>query len=590
MNILSVFLSVVVGGLLGGAVNSNYQGRISQFIAGPQSAAIETFSPEQQALGKGGWRGEHAGKWLHAAALSYARTSDEVIGRQLREVADRLLGWQEENGYLGCYRTDKRYFLRPGEEAMNVGWDVWINSYMLKGLCAVARVTGEEKYLDAAERIAGLMYETFIVRGLKIAQTGEHSGMVGTGSVEPLCDLYEMRPSPKVEALILRCIEEMDSNPGLGLVDRLSKGMDVALVGNGKIYEMLRNLTGLARAYTLLGKTQKGSDKWLQACLNGWDNITRYHLTPMGGPWGGINICMEVFNRDCCFAPYQVTETCSVMEWMHLNKALLDLTGEARFAAELEKSAYNALMAARAADGIRWIYYVRTNGVYGRGNEWSCCWSSGMIAVEDIATYLYGTGKNTVYANILCPSAADLTLKNGKKAVFRQEGNYPFEGQSTFVIEEAGAWTLAIARPGWADQVSFELNGTPVQAKEVKGYLCIRHHWKAGDRLTVSLPFGTRRIEAVREYEHETQWGFNAWYLGRARHYACYAQGPLVYLADHADAIDKADPLTLSREEAESLRIENHRFTVAGKEFRPACQLPPYEGSDFRTLWVEIKN
>ena len=366
MNILSIFLSVVVGGLLGGAVDSNYQGRISQFVAGPQSAAIETFSPEQQALGKGGWRGEHAGKWLYAASLSYARTGDETIGRQLVEVADRLLGWQEENGYLGCYRTDKRYYVRPSEEAMNVGWDVWINTYMLKGLCAVAQVTGQEKYLDAAERIADLMYETFIVRGLKIAQTGEHSGMVGTGSVEPLCDLYALRPSPKVKALILRCIEEMDTTPGLGLVDRLSKGLDVALVGNAKIYEMVRNLTGLAKAYSLLGEKT-----WLDACLNGWTSIVNDHLTPLGGPWGGINLCQEVFNRDCCFAPWQVTETCSVMEWMHLNKALLDITGEARFAAELEKSVYNALMAARATDGLRWIYYVRTNGVYGRGNEWS---------------------------------------------------------------------------------------------------------------------------------------------------------------------------------------------------------------------------
>ena len=586
MNILSLFLSVVVGGLLGGAVDSNYQGRISQFVAGPQSAAIETFSPEQQALGKGGWRGEHAGKWLYAASLSYARTGDETIGRQLVEVADRLLGWQEENGYLGCYRTDKRYYVRPSEEAMNVGWDVWINTYMLKGLCAVAQVTGQEKYLDAAERIAGLMYDTFIVRGLKIAQTGEHSGMVGTGSVEPLCDLYALRPSPKVKALILRCIEEMDTTPGLGLVDRLSKGLDVALVGNAKIYEMVRNLTGLAKAYSLLGEKT-----WLDACLNGWSSIVNDHLTPLGGPWGGINLCQEVFNRDCCFAPWQVTETCSVMEWMHLNKALLDITGEARFAAELEKSVYNALMAARATDGLRWIYYVRTNGVYGRGNEWSCCWSSGMIAVEDIANYLYTTSGKTVYANILSPSTAELTLDNGKKAAFRQEGNYPFEGQTSFVITEAGSWTLAIARPGWADSVSFELNGTRLMhVKENKGYLCIKQDWKAGDRLTVTLPYGTRRIERVREYTHETRWGFNAWYLGHREHYVCYAQGPLVYLADYADAVDKPNPLTLSRDEAEAVQIDAHRFCVNGTEFRPACQMPPYEGSDFRTLWIKVNN
>ena len=53
--------------------------------------------------------------------------------------------------------------------------------------------------------------------------------------------------------------------------------------------------------------------------------------------------------------------------------------------------------------------------------------------------------------------------------------------------------------------------GAGLQAKENKGYLCIKQDWKAGDRLTVTLPYGTRRIERVREYTHETRWGFNAW-------------------------------------------------------------------------------
>ena len=63
-----------------------------------------------------------------------------------------------------------------------------------------------------------------------------------------------------------------------------------------------------------------------------------------------------------------------------------------------------------------------------------------------------------------------------------------------------------------------------------------------------------------------------------------------MYLADYADAVDKPNPLTLSREESEALQIESHRFTVNGTEFRPACQMPPYEGTDFRALWIKVNN
>ena len=104
--ILSILLYVQVGGLLGTAVDLNYDGRLSTFISGPESEAVQIFSPERVAAqqGWGGWKGEHVGKWLYAAAKAYERTGDPAMLKRLTSVADYLLSVQEPDGYLGCYR------------------------------------------------------------------------------------------------------------------------------------------------------------------------------------------------------------------------------------------------------------------------------------------------------------------------------------------------------------------------------------------------------------------------------------------------------------------------------------------------------
>jgi hypothetical protein len=44
--ILNLILSIVVGGMLGHAIDAGYDGRLAQYITGPDSYAINLFSPE----------------------------------------------------------------------------------------------------------------------------------------------------------------------------------------------------------------------------------------------------------------------------------------------------------------------------------------------------------------------------------------------------------------------------------------------------------------------------------------------------------------------------------------------------------------
>src|SRR5688572_27557075 len=79
-------------GLLGAALEANLRGRLSTFIVDEASPAVAIFSPEQACSNcSGDWYGEHAGKWLYAAAKAAARTRDETLISRVRRVADYLV-------------------------------------------------------------------------------------------------------------------------------------------------------------------------------------------------------------------------------------------------------------------------------------------------------------------------------------------------------------------------------------------------------------------------------------------------------------------------------------------------------------------
>src|SRR5687767_837538 len=84
--------NVRLGGLLGEALEANRRGRLSHFIVDETSPAIAIFAPQQRRQNhEGDWYGEHAGKWLIAAAKAAARSGDAGLRARLLRVADFLV-------------------------------------------------------------------------------------------------------------------------------------------------------------------------------------------------------------------------------------------------------------------------------------------------------------------------------------------------------------------------------------------------------------------------------------------------------------------------------------------------------------------
>src|SRR5690606_6692120 len=237
---------VRLDGLLGEALEANRRGRLSTFITGPDSPAIAIFDPAHREHNEeGDWYGEHAGKWLAAAAKAAARSDDADLRGRVLAVADHLLQVQAADGYLGTYAPARRFMVpqppRPeswnGEPALRT-WDIWTHAYLLLGLMEVHRCFGQIRHLDGARRIADLCWRVFCEQGLDITSVGNHDGISATVLPDPAARLHLMTGEPRYLELAERILEQANAQPRLALLDRALAGADPSEIATGKAYQL----------------------------------------------------------------------------------------------------------------------------------------------------------------------------------------------------------------------------------------------------------------------------------------------------------------------------------------------------------------
>ena len=88
-------LQVRLRGLLGESLEASRRGRLSRFVVDETSPALRLFAPAHRDHNtEGDWYGEHAGKWLIAAARAAARSGDDELRRRVQHCARWLADQQ----------------------------------------------------------------------------------------------------------------------------------------------------------------------------------------------------------------------------------------------------------------------------------------------------------------------------------------------------------------------------------------------------------------------------------------------------------------------------------------------------------------
>ena len=73
------------------------------------------------------WAGEFAGKYLTAAVQVLRITADPQLKSFLKDFVHRLIGFQDEDGYLGPWPRDSRLTgSAPNAGSHHQTWDAWL--------------------------------------------------------------------------------------------------------------------------------------------------------------------------------------------------------------------------------------------------------------------------------------------------------------------------------------------------------------------------------------------------------------------------------------------------------------------------------
>lgn len=583
---------VTLRGILGRAVNASYQGRLKHFVKDAKSEPIILFSPAVAAKNfAGDWNGEHAGKWLYTAARAASRTADPELAATVRLVADYLVSQQEPTGYLGAYAPTADSRMTSPNVAGKRTWDVWVHAYMIIGLLEVNRFFPDEKYVRAARRIGDLCYELLVVQGRAVTDMGSHVGLSATILLEPVIDLYRATGEKRYLDLANRILDQTEAKPGLEIISRSLKGTDLQGIGDGKVYQLLWNFTGIAKLYEVSGRQE-----YWRVTEQAWKNVVEQHLTPGGGPWGGAGGNYELFNPRGIFSPYGMVETCSTMSWIHLNRDLLRLSGDPKYADEIEKTIYNSLLGAQHPNGEDWAYFVFPNGRRSNTYYWACCKSSGALALEEIAPLVFGKREGGIVVNLYSESEARLEIAGAPVHVAVATG-YPRDGEVTVTVNPAkqAAFPLFIRIPAWAAGTRVMVNGAAHQGAILAGsYLKLEREWRPGDRVVANFPLRLRVEQKAESIDHHGQ-------VIAELDYMALTRGPLAYAAGLIDGYKTLETLKLPRANPE-IQFSPCRtpegfdgpavqLNLPGRE--PIVFLPYYEAGGrsegkWRATWLQV--
>jgi DUF1680 family protein len=470
-----------IGGYLGYRLDVNLEKRLLRIDTATILAGFERRPGAQT------WIGEHVGKFLFSASKTYAYSHDPQLRRLMDAVVRTYIACQLPDGYLGTYLEKDRW----------TEWDVWAHKYAIIGLLNYYSVTGYKPALETAERAADLICHTFGDDSARrfgddsarrdLMPAGEHAGLAPGSILEPMVDLYRYTANPKYLAFchyILRAYEQPD---GPKIISQLEKYGDVTRVGDAKAYEMLSCFLGILKYYKLTGE-----EKYLRVLEAAWRDITTHRLYITGTASDheifvstGV---LKATNED------KMGEGCVTVTWVQFNLSLLQITGEPKYAEEIERSVYNHLLAAENPQSGCVSYYTALQGAkpYRCDQGYSCCLSSVPRGISLIPEMIGGkiNGRFTVLLYENGEASADVGTADGGDVslLVKCHTGFPLSGRVDFEIAPAkmATFTINFRVPEWSANFKATIGGNSYEGKKA-GILAIDRTWKVGDRVTVTF-------------------------------------------------------------------------------------------------------
>jgi DUF1680 family protein len=474
-------------------------------------------------------------KWIEAAAYSLATHPDSALEAQVDGVIDKIVRAQQPDGYLNTHFTVSQ----PEMRFRNLrDWhELYCAGHLIEGAVAYYQATGKRKLLEAMCRYVDLIGATFG------PQPGQKRGYCGHPEIElALVKLYHATDEPRYLELAAYFVDERGQQPNYYDQEARARGEDpadfpfktyeycqahVPLRQQDKVVGHAVRAMYLLSAVADLSYERDDPSLW-KTCLRLWNNLVtkRIYLT------GGIGPASqnEGFTQDYDLPDETAyAETCATIGMIQWNHRMLQISGEAKFADEIERGLYNGLLSSVALEGGRFFYEnpLASAGHHHRQGwfDCPCCPPNIARTLASLGQFFYSGGPNGAWVHLFAQSHAKVRVGEAEVHL-RQETRYPWDGavRITLSLERPGTFPLHVRVPGWCERWQVSVNGVPVNLARASanGYLSLEREWQSGDVVEYSMDMPVQVIwahPAVRDLR------------GRV----ALQRGPLVYCVEGVD-------------------------------------------------------
>jgi hypothetical protein len=504
------------------------------------------------------WIGEQPGKWLESAILSSSQSPD--LEAKARGVLERIIGAQEPGGYLGI--TDPE--LRTAEKPLR-GMDPYEMYFTLHGLLTASETWDDPAALESAKKLGDYLCNhigpgkaefwpsplrppaqerriicpqyTFVPEGTEkagelfsrsdIAGHTAHYGWEGTLLIDPMLRLYQKTGDVRYldwSKWVVANIDKWSGWDAFSNMDKIAEGTmgvhELQPYVHSHTFHM--NFLGFLRLYQITG-----DPSLLRKVQATWDDIAARQVYITGG------VSVGEHYRPGHQKPLtgHVVETCATMSWLQLSAALLEITGDVKYADAIERLILNHVFASQTMDGDCYRYHTPPNGFkpddYFHGPD--CCTSSGHRLASMLPGFFFGQSKGSAYVHQFVKSNPVIDTGGDRPLRLQVDTDYPEKESILIRVDDApsGESTIHLRMPAWCSRPSLSVNGRPMEVKPGT-YAACKREWKAGDVIELSLPMEMKWVRHDHFPEGEPPWALT--------------RGPVVYAVDTIDWNDAAAP------------------------------------------------
>lgn len=208
--------------------------------------------------------------------------------------------------------------------------------------------------------------------------------------------------------------------------------------------------------------------------------------------------------------PTQGSELCTAVEMMFTLESILEVSGDVRYADQLEKIAFNALPSQITEDFMSRQYFQQANQVmatrhirnfdvnhsgtdlcYGLLSGYPCCTSNMHQGWPKFAQNLwYATADSGIAALLYAPSEVKVMVAGNIPVTVKETTNYPFEEAVTFTIHtpKKATFPLHLRIPAWCKKGTVKVNGIVMTESAGNQIVQVERTWQTGDVVELSLP------------------------------------------------------------------------------------------------------